>query len=1137
MAIFTKVEIFPYAVSDLTAFYETNISARATIDSANVPGRNFKYWTKLIIDGVESDLYTNTISYPSGGVSNNVYGRGFFQPKNKKIKIRLWEADPATNPDAFVESEEIEISNMQVLLNSPKPEISVEFNPVDQKPTKTNMLLYVNNTVDKKYWSLDKVKVYSENPVYTFYEGVIPEANTPIEIDTPENGTIFEFVLAEVTMTDLSDQSKHVVKTLVNYLPRFFYEGEESKITDFRPLMTSKGNRVFKLPFINDPTGNNYFSKRKSAISGVNFDETFKLHTFEDNNRGDASTDYINVRTGENVANAEVYIYQNSSPDIGNSYISFSGNQLNSSSYDINTGDKIQPTMTLHDGTTIQKEQLTAQLCALSNKNPTSLVLKSLPPVYFGDPYYKAELISDTEEFVMFGEVSGNSQNVIKQDNQSIVLSMNVQRYYPNDGFIRIYRPMVWYPNLNTITSYSNPNYGEIQINPIYTTKQEKITLDGNKTPTFGDSLIIESKFERFLSSNSSENTYKWTKNGVVLPDQISSYIEIASLTPDDNGKYVLEYTTKPSGIRADDSALVVTSNEFEINITSSNELTFVTDSSDLNLEVGAEMTITGTITIPTNTISKSVITKNGTIVDTFENGNLTPTYTIPAVSANDAGVYTFVITYTDGGVVRTFTSEPKHVTVGTNTPIDFNVTVTVNPVSSGAQATFVGKVNITNPPAGVTYKYQWHRATTGAIIGETAIDMIIDSAEAGDAGEYWLSVLAEAPDHSATVKASPRVNFVVLRDPLLKFTIASEKPTVADGKPAKLTLGFSASGVVNPTWEWYANGVVIPDSKDKAELEHIGFGDVVYYVIGKAQNPDFEPDVTQSNIIVVKGVIAVENLNLGIEGPTEAGLGERCEFKAVLTEKDHEDGSNPLSPDNYTFEWFRGATKIGTGSDIRVYAAADAGGNYTYKIHSKVDPSITSTSPIHTFTIKDETTVSVTLPQTKSILVGDALEIVPTVNPDDSEAVFQWMKNGQALPGKTNKTLLIVDAQKEDSGVYTLSVTIQSTPTISTPCVVKVSDITPPGPDPIEGPWYIHDLRPAQNNGFTWMGWWVLDEIQKANNDNFDWIKDPTNERFKYQNVLKALADNQTTWEDILIQESRNGYILKLSDLVLVGA
>ncbi|ADG60087.1 Hoc-like head decoration [Acinetobacter phage Acj9] len=176
---------------------------------------------------------------------------------------------------------------------------------------------------------------------------------------------------------------------------------------------------------------------------------------------------------------------------------------------------------------------------------------------------------------------------------------------------------------------------------------------------------------------------------------------------------------------------------------------------------------------------------------------------------------------------------------------------------------------------------------------------------------------------------------------------------------------------------------------------------------------------------------------------------------------------------------------------------------------------------------------MSVTLPATKQAKVGDTVALEPTITPDVVEgATFQWFKNGEEIVDKTERSITFEPVEQTDSGVYTVSVTVDSEPTVSTPCTLTVTAEPEPEPDPTASDWYIHDLRPARDRGFTWIGWWVLDEIQTALKEDFDWVADPENPRFKHQNVLKALADNKDKWEDIEIQESRNGYILLLSDL-----
>lgn len=106
---------------------------------------------------------------------------------------------------------------------------------------------------------------------------------------------------------------------------------------------------------------------------------------------------------------------------------------------------------------------------------------------------------------------------------------------------------------------------------------------------------------------------------------------------------------------------------------------------------------------------------------------------------------------------------------------------------------------------------------------------------------------------------------------------------------------------------------------------------------------------------------------------------------------------------------------------------------------------------------------------------------------------------------------------------------------TMSAICAVTVLENSIPiEPGPIEAPsYYIHNLAPTRDCGFTWIGWWILDELQKATDDNFNWKLDPTNARFKYPSVIKSLADGLTRWDDVEMQESRNGYVLSAKSFV----
>lgn len=78
----------------------------------------------------------------------------------------------------------------------------------------------------------------------------------------------------------------------------------------------------------------------------------------------------------------------------------------------------------------------------------------------------------------------------------------------------------------------------------------------------------------------------------------------------------------------------------------------------------------------------------------------------------------------------------------------------------------------------------------------------------------------------------------------------------------------------------------------------------------------------------------------------------------------------------------------------------------------------------------------------------------------------------------------------------------------------------------------YIAPL-PWRKAGFIWIGWWVLDEIKEALIDKFNWVDDPMNDRFTYKEDMSTLAWGFNTYDNLEVQESRNGYILGREELI----
>ncbi|UPW37898.1 hypothetical protein ESCO10_00116 [Escherichia phage vB_EcoM_ESCO10] len=77
----------------------------------------------------------------------------------------------------------------------------------------------------------------------------------------------------------------------------------------------------------------------------------------------------------------------------------------------------------------------------------------------------------------------------------------------------------------------------------------------------------------------------------------------------------------------------------------------------------------------------------------------------------------------------------------------------------------------------------------------------------------------------------------------------------------------------------------------------------------------------------------------------------------------------------------------------------------------------------------------------------------------------------------------------------------------------------------------YIHPLD-HRDSGYIWMGWWVMDEIERATVEGLNW-KAPDGTDLKYKCDLKTLSIMLDLYNNVEVQESRNGYILNRADLL----
>lgn len=100
----------------------------------------------------------------------------------------------------------------------------------------------------------------------------------------------------------------------------------------------------------------------------------------------------------------------------------------------------------------------------------------------------------------------------------------------------------------------------------------------------------------------------------------------------------------------------------------------------------------------------------------------------------------------------------------------------------------------------------------------------------------------------------------------------------------------------------------------------------------------------------------------------------------------------------------------------------------YTYDKASNLATVGTATVPV----------ISV-LPQNPAVTVGGSVTLTVSVNGMGSFS-YQWLKNGAAIPGATNSTLILSNVQFSDAGSYAVVVTIFNLAVTSSPVTLTVN-------------------------------------------------------------------------------------------------
>jgi alpha-tubulin suppressor-like RCC1 family protein len=265
--------------------------------------------------------------------------------------------------------------------------------------------------------------------------------------------------------------------------------------------------------------------------------------------------------------------------------------------------------------------------------------------------------------------------------------------------------------------------------------------------------------------------SYQWQKNGANIPSALSAVLSLSFLQATDSGSYRCVVTNSLGS---------VTSNPCVLTVYAETNLIIRTQPATRAVTTGNSTTFSllATSIEPIGYQWR----KNGVSIP----GATSSSYTIPSVSATDAGTYSCIVSdydelFLSSGATLTvqvppaITSQPSSLTVLQNGSTAFGVTATGTPAPT----------------------YQW-QLNENPIAGATSATYTIASAQAADAGNYTCVVT-----NAAGTVTSNAVTLTVN----IPVAITSQPSSQSAVPAGSTTFGVTATGTGPLGYQWRKNG------------------------------------------------------------------------------------------------------------------------------------------------------------------------------------------------------------------------------------------------------------------------------------------------------------------------------------------
>ena len=529
------------------------------------------------------------------------------------------------------------------------------------------------------------------------------------------------------------------------------------------------------------------------------------------------------------------------------------------------------------------------------------------------------------------------------------------------------------------------------------------------------------------------EYVYKWYKNDIEEP---------ANFIPTDTKDLIFE-SASGSG---DNFIVVVTDTkgntvQDKVGYNLASKLTFEKEPSEYAIPPGTVGTQDTSVTLATTggtgTKTYDIVTTDVDWINIDDSGLITVTRPADPVTSptdvtfkvTDSGDADVIDEEDDTNVISKGFKQTADITITVGAVYnDFDIDVTSVPadstVTDGGSITFT--VSTSDGGSGL-FSYQWQvydddEADFVNLIGETGSELTLDGVDSSYDGNQYKVIVT---DQNVPTLTKTKIVTLTVTAPL---SVSLDK-TTEDLKVGEdlIILATPANGVAPYEYAWTkADDATFTQSGATLTITSVAVEDAGTYTVTVT---DDEGETDTASVVVT----VTAPLSVSLDKTTEdLKVGEDLIILATP--------ANGVAPYEYAWTKEGDSTFTQTGATLSITGVAveDAG---TYTVTVTDAESETATASV-VVTVNPVLSVSLD-PESVVVNVGDDVTVAAMAAGGAGTYTYSWTKEGDSTFTQSGETLTLDDAQEEDSGTYTVSVT-DGTDTVTADVVVIVTESLP---------------------------------------------------------------------------------------------